>query len=917
MATFNRDWGFYTPAGWGSILTAYSPGTAITGTGAADFGSAISATGYITSSGAFSLTAPTTKTSGGSAWTKTAGQTYVLTISGDTWNITLTDNEMHATTTDGLLATDQLRYYLANDYRTVAKECRANTARAIILRTGSYFNSTCVSYTVNMAGGGWPGSVTITNAGSGYTNSPTVAPFGFRDIPLVGGSGTGATAVICVVGNQVVQVGIINPGIGYVLGDTLTAPSLAVGANFACTVVDLNAHIEVRSENKTTGNDTDGNPTRGGDAKHGGVQFNSSSSGNIWWPLRFKWINFYRDIVAPTQGQNFLDYYPGLFGWGIDSIENRFENTQTVPLTSRNYGHNCRGATTDANHFENMQRGVNQSGGVFGTTFTVASTITNNVLHHCSDGMTIASTLLTVTDNFIYGNATKNTGDHPDGIQHLGISTGLTGGSGYTNGTFTNVPLTTTGSVGVLATLTISGGVVTRVTPSGWTTMPEGAVYQIDVSETRVGPVPGAMLYTSGISLSSFGTFARNIIVRDNAGDAFEEDCQPIFLSDTRGPCFVNGMEAYNNASLCTQPNGFTLTRFGNSSSRRSTFLGQLGSNSVSGTKPQVTVRFDVPVGPVNMTSTIVADRIVTNALLNVTNKTTVGGVDTVKLISIAPLTLAQAIAAYQLMFPNYVSGETPGYTNPAAVKHALSPAVLALASGGALLSDGTYTGAFFPDGTWNDGTVYGSSGPTSYTATSPSSGAPTGIPITITLQLNAAATADVAFTPGLAGVSGSFSPGAPQILIGQSSVTVDFTATTAGTATVTFTNNRSLPNPAGLVFTMTSPAPDPTLYTQVAAPPVRQSLGLSIVLTYTLDFAATVAVTITPACTLAGAFITGSTVVIGIGETTGNATFLASAPGTATFSATDNRGLTDPANISVQVVAFNVAQLVRLGIRP
>lgn len=924
MATFNRDWGFYTPAGWGSILTGYAPGTAITGTGAADFGSAIDATGNIKSSGVFSLTAPVTKTSGASVWSKSAGQTYNLTISGDTWNITLTDLEAHATTSDGLLATDQLRYYLANDYRTVAEVNRANTKRAIILRTGSYFNSTCVSYTVNPAGGGWPGSVTITSPGSGYTNSPTSQPFGFRDVPLVAltGVGTGATAVICVVGNQVVQVAIINPGTGYAPGDALTAPSLAAGSGFSCTVVDLNAHIEIRSENKTTGNDADGNPTRGGDAQHGGVQFNNSPSGNIWWPLRFKWITFYRNIAAPTSGQNFLDYYPGLGGWGMDSIECRYENTQTVPLTLRNYGHNCRGATTDANHFENCQRGVNQNGVLFGTTFTVPSTITNNVLHHCSDGMTIQSTNLTVTDNFIYGNATKNTGDHPDGIQHLGISTFLTGGSGYNNGSYTNIPLTCTGSVGVLASVTIGTvnsvvGVVTRITPSAWTTMPEGAVYGFDPSAIPTVGSGTGFAYTSGISLSNFGTFARNIIVRDNAGDAFEEDCQPIFLSDTRGPCFINGLDAYNNASLCTQPNGFLLTRFGNSASRRSTFLGQLGSSSVSGIKPQVSVKFDVPIGPVNMTSTIVADRLVTNALTNVTNRTTASGTDTVRLITVAnPVTLAQAIAAYQVMFPNYISGENPGYTNPAAVKTALSPAILAVASGGALLPDGTYSGAFFPNGTWNDGTVYGSSGPTSYTATSPSAGAPTGIPIAITLQLNSAATADVTFTPGVTGVSGSFSPASPQILIGQSSVVVNFTATTAGAASVTFTNNRSLPNPPALPFTITAPNPDPTLYTQVAVPPVAVSLGQSITITYQLDLAATSAVTITPACTLAGSFTTGATVTIGIGETTGTAAFTPSAGGTATFTATDNRGLTDPGPISVTVVAFNVAQLIILGIR-
>lgn len=921
MATFNRNWGFYTPCGWGSILTAYAPGTAITGTGAADFGSAIDASGYIKSSGVFSLTAPVTKTSGASAWSKSAGQTYNLTIGGDTWNITLTDLEAHATTSDGTLATDQMRYYLENDYRTVAAVNRADVTRSIILRDGSFFNATgALNYTIRLAAGGWPGAVTITNQGSGYTNSPTQ---GFFPTPLVGGTGTGAMAVIVVTSNKVAQVSIYDPGTGYTLGDTLTAPSLAGGSGFACTVVDLDAHILIRSETKTTGNDADGNPTRGGSAQHGGFGLNFSGAFSIRAPITVKWVWFYYNSpTVVTARQNFIDYpaIPSIAGWGVDSIENRFENGPLVPLDTgspsytacRNYGFNIRGGRCVDNHFENCQRGINQT--VLGTTSTLTNVITGNVLHHCSDGMTLSATNYTITDNFIYSPRIKH-GDHPDGMQHLGISTTLVGGTGYTNGTFTNVPLTTTGSVGVLATLTISGGIVTRVTPSAWTTMPEGAVYTIDVSETRVGPVPGAMRYTSGISVTNFGTIARNIIVRDNGNG--EEDCQAIFLSDTRGPAFINGLNAYNNASLTTVPFGFLLTRFGNSSHRRSTSLGQLDSTAVGLSKPSITTRFDVPIGPVDLTSTIVADRLIGNIFTNVTNRTTASGTDTVRSIPIAnPVTLAQALAAYAVMFPNYVSGETPGYTTAAAVAHALSPAILDVASGGARLPDGTYAGAFFPDGSWNDGTVYGSSGPTSYTATSPSSGAPTGIPITITLQLNAAATADVTFTPGVAGVSGSFSPAAPQILIGQSSVTVDFTATTAGTATVTFTNNRSLPNPAGLVFTMTAPNPDPTLYTQVAVPPVSVSLGQSITITYALDLAATAAVTITPACTLAGTFVTGSTVVIPIGETTGTAVFSPAMAGTATFSATDNRGLTDPASISVTVVAFNVAQLIVLGIR-
>ena len=95
--------------------------------------------------------------------------------------------------------------------------------------------------------GGTIVSLTVTNGGSGYsTASPPIitidAPSPYKDIPLVGGSGSGAKMDVVVgTGGSVTQFDLTNPGMGYEIGEVLTMPSLpletvGVGATFQITV---------------------------------------------------------------------------------------------------------------------------------------------------------------------------------------------------------------------------------------------------------------------------------------------------------------------------------------------------------------------------------------------------------------------------------------------------------------------------------------------------------------------------------------------------------------------------------------------------------------------------------------------------------------------------------------------------------
>jgi hypothetical protein len=225
---------------------------------------------------------------------------------------------------------------------------------------------------------------------------------------------------------------------------------------------------------------------------------------------------------------------------------------------------------------------------------------------------------------------------------------------------------------------------------------------------------------------------------------------------------------------------------------------------------------------------------------------------------------------------------------------------------------DGTYKGAIFPDGTWNDGSIYQATPPASYTLSCPQTTTPTGAAVTLTVQLDAAANQTVTITPHISGVTGTFST--PAVIgVGATTTTFDFTPTSTGTASITTTNNRSLPDPSAVLVTVTSPVGAPTLYTQ-AAPSAYVMLGVSIPITYVLDAVAVADVTITPACTT-GTF-TPTTIVISTGQVSGQVAFVPTSAGTATLTATNNRSLSNPSSLVLTATACNHGQLLSLGVR-
>ena len=83
-------------------------------------------------------------------------------------------------------------------------------------------------------------SISTLVGGSGYVNG------NYSAVPLINGSGTGATANITVTGNAVTTCTIINIGVGYLPGDVLSAYNTnlgGTGAGFSVTVATVTAAV--------------------------------------------------------------------------------------------------------------------------------------------------------------------------------------------------------------------------------------------------------------------------------------------------------------------------------------------------------------------------------------------------------------------------------------------------------------------------------------------------------------------------------------------------------------------------------------------------------------------------------------------------------------------------------------------------
>lgn len=289
-------------------------------------------------------------------------------------------------------------------------------------------------------GTGVADNTTITSFGSGsggvgtynVNNSQTVASTSisaigvYRDTPLTGGSGTGATGNIIVTSGRVSAVSLVEPGVGYAVGDSLSA-ALAGSTNGIATTSAITG-----GSNYTNGTYIDVALTGGtgtGAKATIVVSSNAVSSVAITSAGSGYAVSDSISAAAATLGNGINTLTTGSLVGGTNYGPGTYTN---VPLTGGT-GSGARATIT-----------VGVGGDVTALTMTA-----RGIGYTVADSMSAAAT---------------NLGGFTNGIGTLGA---ITGGSNYTNGTFTGVPLTGGTGTGAVATIVVTSNAVSSVTITG------------------------------------------------------------------------------------------------------------------------------------------------------------------------------------------------------------------------------------------------------------------------------------------------------------------------------------------------------------------------------------------------------------------------------------------------------------------
>jgi hypothetical protein len=304
-------------------------------------------------------------------------------------------------------------------------------------------------------------TVSILSGGSGYTNGT------YTNVPLTGGSGTGATANITVSSNAVTAVTIVNDGNGYLPDDTLSASSALLGNGVNTygtitggTLYTNGTYLNVPMLNATStpagiGSGATANITVSGGAVTGivaqdrGVGYKATDILTAD-PI---YIGGVTGIIA-TYGQitGGSLYAAGTYsnvsftgGSGTGAV-----GTVEVTSASITAVNNVVGGSNYTNgSFPNVALTGGAGTGALATVTTSAGNVVAVVITYGGNNYAV---------NDVLSCSAASIGN---GVTAFG---GITGGSGYVNGTYPNVTLTGGTGSGARATITVSGGIVVAVT---------------------------------------------------------------------------------------------------------------------------------------------------------------------------------------------------------------------------------------------------------------------------------------------------------------------------------------------------------------------------------------------------------------------------------------------------------------------
>ena len=266
---------------------------------------------------------------------------------------------------------------------------------------------------------GGTGSYNVSR--SQTVTSTTLSGLGiFRNTALTGGSGSGATANVTITGGVVSNVTLVNAGVNYGVGDNLTA-------SFAGVTNGIGSGTALVGGTLYTNGSFASVPLTGGTGA--GAVGTITVSGNTVVGIV---------LTSPGTGYTIGD---------------------TLTCAASYIGNGVNGApitTAGANYPDGTYSNVPLTGGsgklaTANITVTVGA-VTAFTINSRGVGYTIGDTL-----SF----AASSIGGNTNGIGSFGA---ITAGSNYTNGVWTNVPLTGGAGTGATAQITVAGNVVTAIT---------------------------------------------------------------------------------------------------------------------------------------------------------------------------------------------------------------------------------------------------------------------------------------------------------------------------------------------------------------------------------------------------------------------------------------------------------------------
>jgi hypothetical protein len=341
-------------------------------------------------------------------------------------------------------------------------------------------------------GSGGVGTYNVNN--SQTVVSTTVTAIGlFRDVALTGGTGTGAMANIQVTNGSVSSVALVDAGVGYSFGDSLTA-TLAGSTNGIATTSTLAGGSNYTNGTFTnvaltggTGSGAKATITVSSNAVTAVVVTTAGSGYVVSDSISASAAAIGNGINTLTTGSlvGGANYTPGTYsnvaltggtgsGARASITVGAGGDVTAVTLTSRGIGYTVADSmSAAASSLGGFTNGVGTTGSIAGGSLYTNGTYTNVPLTGgtgtgAKATIVVASnsvTTIAITDRgsgYTAGNTLSCAASFiGSGIQTLGS---ITGGAGYTNGTYTSVTLTGGSGTGAQATIVVSGSKVTSVT---------------------------------------------------------------------------------------------------------------------------------------------------------------------------------------------------------------------------------------------------------------------------------------------------------------------------------------------------------------------------------------------------------------------------------------------------------------------